>query len=97
MPRKTIEVEKIKAKVNHYLKHSEDHRQEGRIASSTLLEIILHETGNYRGFNYLSKVDMEASKHGTVPGINTDRERGAESMTMEERFEGCDESRRYYY
>ena len=50
--KKTIAVERVKNLVNAYLK-GENSSTEGRRAVTALLEIILHETGNYNGFNYL--------------------------------------------
>jgi len=97
MSRKTFKVEDLKRQVNHFMLHSADENIEGRLAASSLLENVLHDTGNYRGFNFLSHVDMEASDNGTVAGINVTREKGCESMTYEERFVNCDMSRRFYY
>jgi hypothetical protein len=53
--RKTIEVEEIKRKINNLLERSDD-TAPGADAKKTLcslLEGILHDTGNYRGFNYV--------------------------------------------
>lgn len=49
--RKTIEVEFILDKVNYMLEHSTCNQDFKRGAAS-VLEMILHETGNYAGFNY---------------------------------------------
>jgi len=97
MSTKTFKVEDLKIRVNHFTLHTADENVEGRIAAASLLDSVLHSTGNYRGFNYLSHVDMEASDNGTVPGINVTREVGCESMTYDERFQDCDDSRRFYY
>lgn len=60
IPRKTIEVERIKDKVNYYLR-KQDTTPEGRHAVSNLLGLILQETGNYQGFyfsdGHLGKMD----------------------------------------
>ena len=52
MSRKTIEVEFVKNRVNEMLANSTCSPKERR-AMAIVLDIILHETGNYRGFRYL--------------------------------------------
>ena len=95
--RKTIEVDYLKRKVNFFLLHSADEHVGKRAALATFLGDVLHETGNYNGFNYLTGPMMEESREGTTVGINVTREHGAEDLTYEERFKDTDESRRYYY
>jgi hypothetical protein len=54
--RKTYEVEKLRAYVNKAL--ANDHwTAEQKQAMAFLLESVLMDTGNYRGFNYLKWVD----------------------------------------
>lgn len=50
--RKTFEVAKFKASVNQRLAVSTCSPEE-RYAMASVLESVLHETGNYRGFGYL--------------------------------------------
>lgn len=60
--RKTVEVEKIRGWVNTLLSHEELHivrsygdvtpEQAYRLSAASLLEAVLHETGNYAGFGY---------------------------------------------
>jgi hypothetical protein len=52
MARKTIEVEKLKRWVNGRL-DSPMTDKDGRWELARLLERVLHETGNYKGFGYL--------------------------------------------
>ena len=59
MARKTIEVATIRDLVNTYNERSADHMAQERAALNTLLEIVLHDTGNYHGFEYLDE-DSEA-------------------------------------
>lgn len=53
MARKTVSVEWLKQKTNSFLAHSADEMAAERKGMFALLESALHETGNYRGFNYL--------------------------------------------
>lgn len=52
MARKTIEIEALKAKINSRLA-SKELSQETKKELSNFLSYMLHETGNYRGFNYI--------------------------------------------
>jgi len=55
--RKTIPVVRVKEIANHVLANStEDFSPEQRLAVAGLLETILMETDNYRGFGYLPGV-----------------------------------------
>jgi len=52
-PRKTIEVQDIRVKINDMLKLDLDRvTTEAKAALTILLEDILMETGNYKGFNF---------------------------------------------
>lgn len=56
MARKTITVADLVAKTNRMIAASKEnipHDTEGRLALCTLIESVLHDTGNYRGFQYL--------------------------------------------
>ncbi len=50
--RTTIEVSAIKDEINRRLRDTAPHMTAERRALASILEHILHETGNYRGFNY---------------------------------------------
>ena len=75
MKRKTIDVETIKNMVNERLEKSKDTFEvSGYDANSfrhgiaSLLEDILHKTGNYKGFGYLesAKVKNPCTKDMTI-------------------------------
>jgi len=67
--RKTIDIEKIVELVNA-TNSCEVSTKEQRNAVSFLLEDILHETGNYQGFRYLTSCDLP---EGIEPGIVFDK------------------------
>lgn len=67
--RTTVNVDQVRAIVNGMLRNTEDSDQAGRESVIELLERILHDTGNYRGFRYLSSDDMKDSVNGTSVGI----------------------------
>jgi hypothetical protein len=58
-----------------------------------LLEHILQSSGNYRGFKYLGKDEMDEMIKDHSPGINTP----IEDLSHEERFRDTDNTRRYYF
>ena len=66
--RKTISVSSLKQKVNKMLALSTGRHSE-RFGMIQVLESILHETGNYRGFRYLTEREVPT---GELPGINVD-------------------------
>lgn len=59
--KKTIDVNRIKEMVNHYLKHSSKSEYAERLGECFLLEAILMETGNYKGFRYLETDEIEGA------------------------------------
>lgn len=70
MPRKTVEVSKVRELANSMLLNSEDDAKEGRDAIMTMVERILLDAGQYSGYKYLSPEDMLKSENGTSYGIN---------------------------
>jgi len=72
MARKTISVEKVKKWGNNFLLNSPDKQTEMRHGIAFLLETVLHETGNYRGFTYLDEDDMKKSISGKTWGVEWD-------------------------
>lgn len=54
--RKTINVEHVKRIANDMLRDSVPEVTEGRQAVASMLERVLHDTGQYRGFQYLPGV-----------------------------------------
>ena len=65
--RKTISVSSLKQKVNEMLAQSICRHE--RFGMIRVLEFTLHETGNYRGFRYLTEREVPT---GELPGINVD-------------------------
>lgn len=53
MARKTFNVDQLVALVNGICKDSAPDRADVRQGAMNVLEAVLHETGNYRGFRYL--------------------------------------------
>ena len=88
--KKTYTVEDLKNKVNHMILHSPDRHKNGRESLGVLLESVLMETGNYRGFGYLTPDNMKASENGISFGIQYD-EKGNPN------FEDTDHTRVNYY
>jgi hypothetical protein len=87
MARKTINIDDLRIKANDMLLHSADNMRGERRGMMTLLEHALHETGNYKGFYYLSREDMADSINGTTASFGIDRQKG------ENKFDGTDNSR----
>ncbi len=65
MARKTITIDNLVDKINTTLRLSTADRSQ-RQSLCCLLENILHETGNYRGFRYLTQAEVPADH---LPGI----------------------------
>ena len=86
--RKTFEVETLKNRVNHMLASSAAGEVQFRTAYIVLLESILHETGNYKGFCHLLDCDG-------LPGINYLD--GQPHPDYDKRFENTDRTRVLYY
>jgi hypothetical protein len=66
MTRKTVRIEDLRTMINSRLKDTPDSSRAEREAYSSLLESLLHETGNYNGFRYLSESELP---FGSKPGI----------------------------
>lgn len=84
--RKTIEVSKLVEYSNHLLRHNQT-TEEQRIGVIKLAEQMLHETGNYKGFRYLSADEVSGR-----PGINFNK-RGYPVSDLEQRFKDTDQTR----
>jgi hypothetical protein len=65
MSRKTFKVSELVDMVNGICKDSDPAYKDRRQGAMNVLEAILHETGNYRGFRYLSKDECKGQ-----PGVN---------------------------
>lgn len=66
--RKTVPVEAVRDRVNHFLTHSQNHETAARKALASLLESILLETGNYKGFLYLAS-ELQTGPDGIEAGL----------------------------
>ena len=99
MARKTFDVSKIKDRVNFYLLNSKDSNRGERRGMMTMLEGILHDSGNYRGFGYLSVRDMENSVNGTTYGVRPYADSEELKMMQAEGtlFDGTDNTRIHYF
>jgi len=53
--RKTVRVEDLKDRINNEIRHGVT--VEARLTLATVLATILHETGNYKGFNYVEWIE----------------------------------------
>lgn len=51
--RKTVNIDFVKTKVNYFLAESDDTQTGERRGAASVLEMILFNTDNYRGFSYL--------------------------------------------
>lgn len=89
--RKTIHVEDVKKRINNFLRDTKDFMKPERESMAIMLESILMDTGNYKGFGYLTKNSMANSKEGTTFGIHQ------EITKRGDWFKGTDNSRVYYF
>ena len=85
MKRKTFKVRDLVDAVNQRNTLSRNIDPAMRAGWNSLLEKLLHDTGNYRGFGYLDETNVP---EGQTPGIRTDAN-GVKSFP--------DETRRVYY
>ena len=90
MARKTIDIDDVKDPVNTFLLHSSDELTAERRIMATMLGNILHGTGQYNGFNYLTPDMMKKSMNGTTIGVDHDK-------PEDKRFDGTDDTRVFYY
>jgi hypothetical protein len=87
MARKTFEVKAFIQKVNEELREGtcSPEQREGIIYAA---ETVLHSTGNYNGFRYLTAREVPA---GQLAGINST------DLPYEEMFLNTDRTRVHYY
>lgn len=95
--RKTVKVEDLVKLVNARNKKSTcspDIRQ----GWNSMLEDVLHSTGNYQGYGYYTVEDLP---EGQAPGVRYDYDENGHPIQpckdYAERFRNCDASRRYYF
>lgn len=87
--RKTINVAEVLNTVNHVLADSaydDDRHQQYRMGMCILLEDILHKTGNYKGYSYLTQDEIVPDCRPGVRYENGNAE-----------FVDTDETRRHYH
>ena len=90
MARKNYPVKSLIADVNRICKDSDPAAIDMRCGAINVLEHVLHETGNYRGFRYL----LEGECSGN-PGIN--HLGGLAHPDYEFRFKNTDSTRVQYF
>jgi len=88
MARKTYDVEALVALVNGICKDSDPSRADVRQGAMNVLEAVLHQTGNYKGFRYLTTGECAGQ-----PGVNY---KDGQLLDMPERFENTDRTRVQY-
>jgi hypothetical protein len=87
--KKTFSVAEFKDACNNTLASDFTCHPKYREGIIIALEHVLHATGNYRGYSYLTKDQVP---NGELPGINTP----IEELSYEDRFKNTDYTRRYY-
>lgn len=87
--RKTFDVAELVNLVNGICKDSDPEYAERRQGAMNVLECILHQTGNYKGFRYL----MNGQCSGN-PGV---RYKDGNILDYPARFEDTDRTRVMYY
>lgn len=91
--KKTIPVKSLVERANSCMLNSPDENSEKREAIFHFVSSFLHDTGNYKGFNYLTERDMKESRNGKSFGVLPYDSGNPEK----DRFVGTDESRRFFY
>lgn len=94
--RKTFSVAELKKRANHFLLHSEDGWREQRKAWASMVEGVLMDTGNYRGFGYLNADNMRQSESGCSVGVRYS-EATDPQQRYNEHFVNTDDTRRFYF
>ena len=92
--RKTVEIDEIKNHINTILS-LDGMGKEYRWGVIQVLSNLLHNTGNYQGWRYLSNNDIAAAGLKYTPGIRYDADNNL--LEYDERFKNTDETRRQYY
>ena len=86
-PRKTVSLAAMLFRVNHYNRQHTLSSADFRRGQNRLLADMLHATGNYAGFGFLSAKNVP---RGEKPGVRYD-EKGSPL------FDDCDDSRVVFY
>jgi hypothetical protein len=88
MAKTTIKVDELKSMINLAIASDCSLRSEVRAAYANLLEQVLNNTGNYKGYRYLTENEIPV---GFKPGIRT------WSTSAEKRFDNTDNTRVEYF
>lgn len=88
--RKTFDVSELVSVTNNILKNSDSDCIDRRIGAMSVLETVLHSTGNYKGFRYLLEDECKGK-----PGVNYID--GMPHPNPTSRFTGTDSTRVQYY
>lgn len=93
--RKTVTIEFLKSEVNRKNRESTCDAKV-RDGWNDLLESMLHATGNYNGYRNLLPTEVPK---GHKPGMLEDRGAFPKALDVDnsDAFEGCDDSRKFYY
>jgi hypothetical protein len=89
----TVKVTDLIEMINISLRDTGNDQQQYRAGIMSVIETVLHNTKNYKGFRYLTKVELA---QGFVPGINTTEE-GQVVLEYESRFANTDPTRVKYF
>ena len=94
--RKTFKVSELTDMVNHFLANSFYTDPATRKGMMVVLESVLNETGNYKGYRYLSKQEVPKNQK---PGINEECYDKIDWTNVDDiqLFENCDYTRVFYY
>lgn len=90
MSRKTFNVSDLVDTVNAMLKNSDPDRADIRQGAMNVLEQVLHDSGNYKGFRYLLNMECKG-----MPGVNYLG--NMPHPDYEKRFENTDRTRVMYF
>lgn len=90
--RKTIEISKLVEMTNSILKNSGPECVGIRQGVSNVLESVLMDTKNYKGFRYLDQTEVDTQSRPGIRSRDND-----ENMSYQERFTDTDDTRRYYF
>lgn len=97
--RKTVDVAFVKNMVNDMLAegaYDDDRHQQFRLGAIVVLEEILHVTGNYKGYGYLSQHEVLPNCRPGVNYVINGDGNCVPHPNFEKRFEDTDSTRRVY-
>lgn len=92
MGRKTFQVEELREFANNILSMESFYNSDMRSGVIEMIERVLHKSGNYNGFRYLTNKELSSDE---LPGVRVGADGGV--LTPKERFENTDGTRRHYF